>query len=131
MIAVRLAEVTLLPGVVTVPRIARFEPVAPPPPARADIVDRNGRLLATTLDSPSLYANPRQILDAADATRKLVAALPGLDARRNPRQADLGQGFCLAQAPPDAATRSTRSTSSAFRACNSSTRSAASTPMAR
>ncbi len=31
---------------------------------RADILDRNGRLLATTLDSPSLYADPRQIIDA-------------------------------------------------------------------
>ena len=35
-------------------------------PARADIVDRNGKLLATTLDSPSVYANPKQILDPAD-----------------------------------------------------------------
>src|SRR5262249_14249053 len=49
---------------------------APPAPARADIVDRNGRLLATTLDSPSLYANPKQILDPAEATRKLVSAFP-------------------------------------------------------
>ena len=46
--------------------------------ARADIVDRNGKLLATTLDSPSLYANPKQILDPADATRKLVKAFPSL-----------------------------------------------------
>ncbi len=79
MLAVRLVQVTLLPGNVAVPKIARFHPVPPPLPGRADIVDRNGRLLATTLASPSLYADPRQIVDAADVARKLVAALPGLD----------------------------------------------------
>src|SRR5262249_8142992 len=56
----------------------RFRIPAPPVPARADIVDRNGKLLATTLDSPSVYANPKQIHDPADATRKLVKAFPGL-----------------------------------------------------
>ena len=62
-IAGRLVQVTLLPGAVTVPHIARFNPTPPPPPGRADIIDRDGRLLATTLDTPSLYANPRQIVD--------------------------------------------------------------------
>ena len=92
-IAGRLAQVTLLPGAVTVPHIARFAPPAPPPPGRADIVDRNGKLLATTLDSPSLYANPRQVLDAADAAQKLAATLPGLD--RDTLYAKLisGKGF--------------------------------------
>ena len=78
-IAGRLVQVTLLPGAVTVPHIARFNPTPPPPPGRADIIDRDGRLLATTLDTPSLYANPRQIVDAAEVTSKLVATLPGLN----------------------------------------------------
>ena len=78
----RLVQVTLLPGAVTVPSIARFHPALPPPPGRADVIDRNGKLLATTLDSPSLYADPRQITDAADVARKLVATLPGLDRAR-------------------------------------------------
>jgi cell division protein FtsI (penicillin-binding protein 3) len=56
----------------------RFRVPAPPAPARADIVDRNGKLLAATLDSPSLYANPKQILDPADTTRKLVQTFPSL-----------------------------------------------------
>ncbi len=83
----------MLPGAVTVPAIARFHPAPPPPLGRADIVDRNGKLLATTLDSPSLYANPRQIVDAADATRKLLGALPGLDHAAALGQAELGQGL--------------------------------------
>ena len=78
-IAGRLVQVTLLPGAVTVPHIARFNPTPPPPPGRADIIDRDGRLLATTLDTPSLYANPRQIVDPAEVTSKLVATLPGLN----------------------------------------------------
>jgi cell division protein FtsI (penicillin-binding protein 3) len=78
-LAVRLVQVALFPGDIAVPKIARFNPVPPPPPGRADIVDRDGRLLATTLETPSLYADPRQIVDPAAVARKLVAVLPGLD----------------------------------------------------
>jgi cell division protein FtsI (penicillin-binding protein 3) len=76
LVALRLAEVTLRPSPQALPRPVRPSLAAP---ARADIVDRNGRLLATTLDSPSLYADPQQVLDATDATRKLLTALPDLD----------------------------------------------------
>ena len=46
---------------------------------RADIVDRKGVLLATSLATASLYANPKLIMDAADAAAKLVQVLPDLD----------------------------------------------------
>ena len=36
-------------------------------------------LLATTLDSPSLYADPRQILDPAEATRAIADRPAALD----------------------------------------------------
>ena len=49
-------------------------------PRRADIVDRHGKLLATSLEMASLYANPRLVGDPAAAARELAAALPGLDA---------------------------------------------------
>ncbi len=49
---------------------------------RRDIVDRNGVLLATSLDTLSLSANPRQIDNPGDVARKLAKALPGLDARK-------------------------------------------------
>ncbi len=50
------------------------------PVERADIVDRNGILLATSLSTASLYADPKFVLDPADAARRLVAVLPELDA---------------------------------------------------
>jgi cell division protein FtsI (penicillin-binding protein 3) len=66
---------------------------APPTPARADIVDRNGKLLAATLDSPSVYANPKQILDPAAATRKLVRAFPSLNAAELYTKLTSGKSF--------------------------------------
>ena len=48
---------------------------------RGNIVDRNGILLATTLKTYSLYANPRIIIDAHDAVNKLAGVLPELDRR--------------------------------------------------
>ena len=47
--------------------------------ARAEIVDRNGVLLASDLTTASLYANPLRVLDAAEASDKISRALPDLD----------------------------------------------------
>jgi cell division protein FtsI (penicillin-binding protein 3) len=77
-VSLRLAEIVALSGGSAESHAGRVRPVAQPVPVRADIVDRNGSLLATTLDSPSLYADPRQILDPAEATRALVTVLPQL-----------------------------------------------------
>ena len=46
---------------------------------RADIVDREGALLAASLKTASLYADPRKILDARDAAAKIVKVLPELN----------------------------------------------------
>jgi len=78
MVGLRLADIVLITGAAAEPRLARAKPVMAPP-IRADIVDRNAMLLATTLDSPSLYADPHQILDAREATRALSTVLPELD----------------------------------------------------
>ena len=45
---------------------------------RADIVDRNGALLATNLPSQSLYVDPNLVLDADEAADKLASVLPNL-----------------------------------------------------
>src|SRR5689334_9728526 len=52
-------------------RIAHWHGVEQPQVSRADIVDRNGVLLATNLISPSLYANPKQIQDPRGVARAL------------------------------------------------------------
>ena len=48
--------------------------------ARPDLVDRNGRLLATDIASPSLYADPSVILDRNEVVEKLGADFSDLDA---------------------------------------------------
>lgn len=52
-----------------------------PHSSRADIVDRNGVLLATSLHTASLFADPKLILDPAEAVQQLTAVLPELDAQ--------------------------------------------------
>jgi len=46
---------------------------------RPDIVDRNGRLLATDVESHSLYADPAVVLDRDEVAEKLAQVLPDLD----------------------------------------------------
>ena len=53
--------------------------VTPPPPGRADIMDRNGTILAVSLPGASLYANPQQVPDPQAAAIMLANALPGAD----------------------------------------------------
>ena len=57
--------------------------VAPVNLARADIVDRNGEVLATNLETDSLYANATKIKNPTEVAASLVTILPELS------QADL------------------------------------------
>ncbi|MEM9319206.1 MAG: penicillin-binding protein 2 [Pseudomonadota bacterium] len=47
--------------------------------ARADIVDRNGRVLASNLTTHALYAHPHELIDPAWAAEGLAAIFPDLD----------------------------------------------------
>ena len=76
-LGVRLIDVTLLTDN-TEPKMARSATVEIPR-QRAQIVDRNGVILATSLRTYSLYAHPWQVIDAKAAATKLKAALPSLD----------------------------------------------------
>ncbi|WP_299416716.1 penicillin-binding protein 2 [uncultured Sulfitobacter sp.] len=49
---------------------------------RADIVDRNGRILATNLDTHALYAQPPHMIDAEGAARQLAKIFPDLKEER-------------------------------------------------
>ena len=53
---------------------------APTTWARPDIVDRNGRLMATDRAVNSLFADPQILLDLDEAIEKVTAVLPGLNA---------------------------------------------------
>ncbi|MFU8825403.1 peptidoglycan D,D-transpeptidase FtsI family protein [Yoonia sp.] len=49
---------------------------------RSDIVDRNGRLLATNLDTYSLYAHPHQMVDPVRTATQLAAIFPEMNEER-------------------------------------------------
>ncbi len=46
---------------------------------RAMITDRNGQILAISLPTVAMFADPRQMIDPADAAQKLKSVLPRLD----------------------------------------------------
>ncbi len=54
------------------------EITAPAPPTRADIVDRNGVLLATNLTTASLFAETHKLADRAATARALAQVLPDI-----------------------------------------------------
>jgi cell division protein FtsI (penicillin-binding protein 3) len=47
--------------------------------ARPDIVDRNGEVLATDVKAPSLFGEPRRIIDKDEAIELLTGTLPDLE----------------------------------------------------
>ncbi len=49
---------------------------------RADIVDRHGRILAKNMETHSLYAHPRQMVDPVRAAVSLAQLFPDLDGAR-------------------------------------------------
>jgi len=54
--------------------------------SRPNITDRNGLLLATDLNTVSLYAEPRRIIDADEVAEKLALVVPNLDWRETHRK---------------------------------------------
>lgn len=71
----RLIELSIL-GADSGPRVTRH--ASGEALGRADITDRNGVLLATSLPSASLYADPKTIMDANEAADALVRLFPDL-----------------------------------------------------
>ena len=61
--------------------------------ARPDILDRNGEILATDVRVPSLYAEPRRLIDVDEAVEFLTADLPDLDATELRERLSSKRGF--------------------------------------
>ncbi len=78
-IGVRLVDVSLMSQGAE-PRLPNTSAAASTRMERADIVDRNGAVLATSLTTASLFADPRDVLDADGAATLLAEVMPGLNA---------------------------------------------------
>jgi len=61
--------------------------------ARPDIVDRNGTILATDVKSPSLFGEPRRIIDQDEAVELLTATLPDLETQEVRERLASKKGF--------------------------------------
>ena len=61
--------------------------------ARPDILDRNGEILATDVKTPSLFDEPRKLIDVDEAVELLTATLPDLDANEVRERLSSKRGF--------------------------------------
>ena len=77
-ISVRLVDLMVVGGTDTA-LASRQRMTIQLPVSRASIVDRNGVLIATSLPTASLYADPALVLDPREAASQLVSVLTDLD----------------------------------------------------
>ena len=84
-VAARLVDLSLLSQGAE-PRLAQSRKPLSRSTERADIVDRNGVILATNLPTASLSADPRAIRNPRRVAARLAAVLPGLDAAKTERR---------------------------------------------
>jgi cell division protein FtsI (penicillin-binding protein 3) len=77
----KLTDATILSPVKPppIPRQAAANPALAAVRPRAMIVDRNNEILAVSLPTAAVYADPRQMMDRAEAVRRLQTVLPSLD----------------------------------------------------
>ena len=93
--AVRLFDLTVMQGAlahVMQDDTEMATPVAPlkKPDRRADIIDRNGVLLATSVKSVALFADPKIIVDAPYVAAELVKLFPKLSRAKLEKQLNGG-----------------------------------------
>ena len=60
---------------------------------RADLTDRNGELLATTLESYSLYAEPRRVWNPRETAEALVKLRPHLNREKLQKKLEMDRSF--------------------------------------
>ena len=89
-IAARLVMFALVSNSHSVHRVVSSDAMAT---ARPDILDRNGEVLATDVRVPSLYAEPRRLIDVDEAVELLTADLPDADATELRERLSSKRGF--------------------------------------
>ena len=89
-IAVRLVMFATVADGRAVHRVVSGDAIAT---ARPDVLDRNGEVLATDVRVPSLYAEPRRLIDVDEAVELLTADLPDLDASELRERLSSKRGF--------------------------------------
>ena len=89
-IAVRLVMLTLAPEGPGIRRGTTQDAVST---ARPDILDRRGEILATDVKTPSLFGEPRKIIDVDEAVELLTAVMPDIDATELRDQLSSKRGF--------------------------------------
>lgn len=72
--------------------LAEYRATKPEYP-RAEIVDRNGEILATTLRTASLYADPRIIRHPVEVAEQLAKALPDIDEKQIAKRLSSDRSF--------------------------------------
>ena len=87
-VIVRLAEISLFSSDEhkrNLPQALQF--------ARADLTDRNGELLATTLETYSLYAEPRRVWNPRETAEALVKLRPHLSSIKLQKKLEMDRSF--------------------------------------
>jgi len=74
-------------------KVVRAQGAVAPMPPRADIIDRNGVIVATNLPTVNLYADTQKVPDAKKATDQLTATLPDLKYDEVLKHLSSGQRF--------------------------------------
>lgn len=98
-VVLRLVDLTLLQGRPEIEVAAEEERAVEPlaAPLRADIVDRNGMLLATSLKVASVYADATLVEDAGKLADALARILPGQDRKELLKKLSSGKKFVWIQ----------------------------------
>jgi cell division protein FtsI (penicillin-binding protein 3) len=61
--------------------------------SRPDILDRNGMVIATDVKSPSLFAEPRKLIDVDEAVELLTGTMPDIDTKELRERLSSKRGF--------------------------------------